>query len=214
MIFPWRFIMKKKIIALCLSALFVAFTLTACGANSTVTTTDEFDQKLSEMKDLVSEMQERYSYKYEKGTVVDQEYRNKWLNLKIQMPDTYRPATEEIIQSLEENGVDCGMVFLSEESYSVSLSFIDLSDFDLTEDAYLQETVQQMSDWEKGSVIGNLGSEVIADKTFRVAYFDNINGAKQSLYAYKYDGKMCYIVITGASIEENEKLAARFTTLY
>ena len=212
--------MKKKIIALCLSALFVAFTLTACGSTGA---TEKTTTTLTKTETTAEKESSRNEPVYSKGVVKNNVYRNDWLNIMLELPDGYRNADEDFYQRIEEEGGDdCGMYFVSDQSRAtVVLSFADLSGHaNVTEDVFLSTASEliseQMANYGTVSTVGDVGNCTVASKSFRVLHLDCVVNEveyTQSLLAYRIGEKMCYIIITGDSVEANLDMASRFSTL-
>ncbi|MGN1195800.1 MAG: hypothetical protein ACI4SB_09975 [Acutalibacteraceae bacterium] len=207
--------MNRKVFALLFSALLMILSLTACGqSNTTYTSTTAFDA-VNKVASEIDDLNDKNSYGYSKGEVIDNTYYNYWMNLTIDMPSNYIQATDDIYQSIEnEGGDDCGMYFVSDASNTVALSFADVKDYpNMTAEYYIEQALDYLADY--GTTGRNISDFTIASKTFKCAHTTNSSyGCTQSFYAYRYGNKMCYIIITGNSVYENEKIASKFTTIF
>ncbi|MGN1443121.1 MAG: hypothetical protein ACI4XE_04650 [Acutalibacteraceae bacterium] len=204
--------MKKKIMALCLAALSVAFTLTACGSQSGTTTKTITTTAKAEKSE--TSVEEKSEPAYSKGVVENKVYRNEWLNLMIRMPDNYKEATDEFYQELAQKSSDeYGMYFVSDQSATVSIGFADAANYpDVTAEDYLQAISEKFFASASDGV--SISDFTIASKTFKYAHFPNTGtGMTNSTFAYRKGNKICYILITGPTVADNEKIAERFTTI-
>lgn len=157
---------------------------------------------------------------YSKGYVIGNTYYNRWLNIKLELPENYKEVDEEFYRSLEETTSDeNGMYFVSDETESIGIGFADISSQPyITEEYFITAAAKEAEGYlsEYGNVfVGQVWDCYIAGKTFKsINVYFNDNDAVSSIYVYKLDDKMCYINVAGGSAQENIELINSIEKIY
>lgn len=157
---------------------------------------------------------------YSKGYVIGNTYYNRWLNIKLELPENYKEVDEEFYRSLEEMTSDVhGMYFVSDETDSIGIGFADISSQPyITEEDFVTAAAKEAESYlsEYGNVfVGQVWDCYIAGKPFKsINVYFNDNDAVSSIYVYKLDDRMCYINVASGSAQKNVELINSIEKIY
>ena len=190
-------------------------------ANMEETKSDNYDSEKSDDKtSKVNKITPNMNLATEIGTIENNVYINKWLALKIIVPNEYSIEEQTKYNTYSDSFNQCMFYAKKDNGDSIVCQISDMQSNkslkNLDEKKYLDTLAKEYK--ESGidaSIMGEKETVDIAGEKYQCAHYSlNVGGTNmiQSMYVRKIDDKMCTIIVTGeeSNIDNNNQIVKKF----